>query len=77
MNKWQNTELDLGYPLSRQQLLLATEDRSKLRSFWFELPLNQNVETIRQTLLSLMHSHQALTTYFAKPAGFDVIRQQV
>ena len=77
MNKWQNTELDLGYPLSRQQLLLATEDRSKLRSFWFELPLNQNVETIKQTLLSLMHSHQALTTYFAKPAGFDVIRQQV
>jgi amino acid adenylation domain-containing protein len=77
MNKWQSTELDLGYPLSRQQLLLATEDRSKLRSFWFELPLNQNVETIKHTLLSLMHSHQALTTYFAKPAGFDVIRQQV
>ena len=29
MNKWQNTELGLGYPLSRQQLFLAKEGRKK------------------------------------------------
>ena len=77
MNKWQNPEHDLGYPLTRQQDLLAQSGQSNLRSFWFELPPSPNAQSLERKILSLMNAHQVLSTYFGKPAGFDVIRQQV
>ena len=46
MNKWQNPEQDLGYPLTRQQSLLAQAGQSNLRSFWFELPLSHHAQSL-------------------------------
>ena len=77
MNKWQNPEQDLGYPLTRQQSLLAQAGQSNLRSFWFEFPLRYHAQSLEAKLLSLMSSHQVLSTYFGKPTSFDVLRQQV
>jgi amino acid adenylation domain-containing protein len=77
MSAWQNPEQDLGYPLSRQQQRLVDNGTNTLRSYWFEFPLSYTVDQLAQKLLVLMEQHQALSTYFGKPAHFDVIRQQV
>ena len=77
MNLWQNPEHDLGQPLSRQQQLLASNGNDGPRSYWFELSSELSTNELKQKLMLLMQTQQALSTYYAKPVGFDVIRQQV
>ncbi|NOU50973.1 AMP-binding protein [Pseudoalteromonas sp. JBTF-M23] len=77
MNTWQNTSEDLGLPLARQQQLIAKYDNNTLRSYWFEFAHNMTTQQLKDKLNSLMHAHQALTSYVAKPEGFDILRQQV
>ncbi|CAH9067883.1 D-alanine--D-alanyl carrier protein ligase [Pseudoalteromonas holothuriae] len=77
MNSWKNTTQDLGLPLARQQQLVAKYNSDTLRSYWFEFANNITAEQLQQNLNSLMHSNQALSSFVAKPEGFDVLRQQV
>ena len=77
MNLWQNPQTDLGQALTRQQQLMAHASGS--RYFW--LNLEQNIdrfdgEYTKTRLEQLLQQHQALSSYYGVPQGFEVIRQQ-
>jgi len=81
MNLWQNPNSNLGQPLTRQQQLLISEQGLALRHFWFIIPQSNTLanqpEALKTRLLTLMEQHQALSSYYGMPDGFDIIRQQV